>query len=263
MPESPSSSVGEGEVPCARYLTNAEPGGRADDYLAALGVDMIRPQVSSGVSLHHVCSQMKVLGRTRSARSSGLIGPVAIAAGILAALLVSCASPGEPPRDDLGPVPDGAFTTDATGYVAHRLPGNLPRYQFRIIARFENRGAATLYLGRCFPDSPQPTFTVQNTGPAESGYEQAWACVGHNRQFVIQSGEARVDTFVVEGPNTFQGGKNVGGVAEGDFRLYYDVRLAPGDGAPPAPDSTKLSNAFRVRTSQLTAPEQPGTSVTP
>ena len=179
-------------------------------------------------------------------------GFVATAAGAVAALVVSCASPTEP--RDLGPVPDGPFTTDATGYVAYRLVGDLRRYQFRIIARFQNRGASTLYLDRCFPDSPQPKFTIWNTAPVASGYSQTWACVGHNRQFAIQPGQVRVDTFAVEGPNAFQGSTNVGGVTEGDFRLYYEVRLGVGEDAPDAPDSMKLSNTFRVRTSESTAP---------
>ena len=186
---------------------------------------------------------------------------VATAATALYVLLVSCGSPGEPAPDNsesvpnLGPVPAGAFTTDATGYLAYRLPESLPRYQFRIVSRFENRSAGTLYLGRCFPDSPQPLFTVFNTVPVESGYTQGWACVGHDRQFAIRPGEVRIDTLVVEGPNMFQGGTHVPiGVTEGDFRLYFDVRLAPGDGAPAAPDSIKVSNVFRVRTSASPPP---------
>ena len=94
-----------------------------------------------------------------------------------------------------------------------------------------------------------------STTAVESGYTQIWACVGHDRQFALRAGEARVDTLLVEGPNVFQGGTNQSfGVTEGDFRLYYDVRLAPGDAAPPAPDSIKLSNAFRVRTSSSPPP---------
>jgi hypothetical protein len=62
--------------------------------------------------------------------------------------------------------------------------------------------------------------------------------------------------FAVEGPNAFQGGTNIpiGGVTDGNFRLYFDVRLGPGDGAPPAADSLKLSNVFRVRTSEAPPP---------
>src|SRR4249919_3890048 len=104
----------------------------------------------------------------------GLLHPVrrcsfsAIAAIVSAALIASCSSP----LENLGPVPAGAFTTDATGYLAHRLPGTLPRYQFRIIGRFENRGTSTVYLGRCFPNSPQPLFSVVSTTTVESGYSQ-------------------------------------------------------------------------------------------
>src|SRR4029078_3805412 len=135
------------------------------------------------------------------------------AASLLAAFLVVWSSPDAPSRNDLGPVPDGPITTDATGYVAHRLPGDLARYQFRIVARFENRGAATLSLGRCFPDSPQPKFTIWNTTPVASGYAQTWACVGHNRQFAIQSGKARVDTLVGRQTTHVHAGHNVGTVS--------------------------------------------------
>jgi hypothetical protein len=65
----------------------------------------------------------------------------------------------------------------------------------------------------------------------------------------------RTDTLVVEGPNAFQGGTSTSiGLTEGDFRLYYDVRLAAGDGGPAAPDSVNLSNIFRVRTSSSSVP---------
>jgi hypothetical protein len=202
-----------------------------------------------------VVSEMRLLRDCGPLRSLRQCGFSASAAGLIVALLVSCSSPAEPGIDNLGPVPAGAFTTDATGYLAHRLPGSLPRYQFRIISRFENRATSTLYLGRCFPDSPQPLFSVINTILVESGYTQIWACVGHDRQFAIRAGEVRMDTLLVEGPNVFQGGTNAPiGVTEGDFRLYYDVRLAAGDGAPTAPDSIKLSNAFRVRTSSSGVP---------
>jgi hypothetical protein len=38
------------------------------------------------------------------------------------------------------------------------------------------------------------------------------------------------------------------GVREGTFRLYFDVSVAPGDGAVQAPDSLRTSNAFVVHT---------------
>jgi hypothetical protein len=167
------------------------------------------------------------------------------------ALSAACRSPAGLESDNLGSVPDGAFTTDATGYVAVRIPGQ-PRYRFTVITRYENRGVVTLYLGRCFPNSPQPLFgaALATPGTGESAYATIWACVGHDKQFAIEPGEVRLDTLQVEGPNSFDGRTHEPfGVTEGDFRLYFDVRLNAGDGGPDAPDALKLSNAFRVRTS--------------
>src|SRR5215475_4935404 len=186
---------------------------------------MKRALFASSVDVVAVSWTALVLSAIRSLRQCRIAASVVAVSSVC---LVSCSSRGEPgpvePRiDNLGPVPAGAFTTDATGYLAYRLPESLPRYQFRIISRFENRTAATLYLGRCYPNSPQPLFTIWNTIPVESGYSQTWACVGHDRQFAIRTGEVRVDTLLVEGPNEFQGGTNIPiGVTEGDFRLYYD-----------------------------------------
>lgn len=167
-----------------------------------------------------------------------------------AAPLLSCGAVTSP-VDDLGPVPNGAFTTDATGYVAARIPGE-DRYRFTVISRFQNRGSATLYLGRCFPDSPQPLFSADLAAPGaqESAYSSFFSCVGHDQQFAIPPGAVRFDTLQVAGPNAFDGRTHAPiGVTSGDFRLFFDVRLAPGDGAPSAPDSLQRSNAFRVRTS--------------
>jgi hypothetical protein len=85
--------------------------------------------------------------------------------------------------------------TDATGYVAVPIaaPGAFRQYRFTIITRFENRSAAPVFLGRCYPDSPQPMYWI---GPAdgstvEAAYNPNWACVGHNKQFEIRPGGAR------------------------------------------------------------------------
>jgi hypothetical protein len=157
------------------------------------------------------------------------------------------------PRD-LGPVPDGPFTTDVTGYVAQRIiegDGTGMRYRFTVISRFENRGAVPVYLGRCFSTSPQPLFAVRVAGSLtqESGYEQVWACDGNDRQFEILAGDVRIDTLVVVGPNVFNSGSSKGrGITEGQFQLYFDVRLSKGDGAPEAPTAVHFSNAFLVHT---------------
>ncbi len=152
-------------------------------------------------------------------------------------------------------VPASRFTTDATAYVAQTSGSvEVARYSFDVISRFENRGAVTLYLGRCRPDSPQPLFGVDLAEPAgsgsRSGYAYFWACVGHDRQFAVKPGEVRVDTLHVAGPNAFDGvTKEPLGVTEGTFRLRFDVRSAPGDGLPDAPPGVGYSNTFVVRRS--------------
>ena len=151
-------------------------------------------------------------------------------------------------RRDLGPVPDGALTTDATGYVAEWIVGTQPRlYQFPVITRFENRTAAPVLLGRCLPDSPQPRYAIvqadfSRVGPA---YNPEWACVAHNKHFQLLPGAVRVDTFRIQGPNLFPSRVAIGGV----FRLKLFVRTASGD-APTAGDSLGISNAFVVRRSK-------------
>ena len=157
------------------------------------------------------------------------------------------------PLPDLGPVPDGVFMTDATGYVARRIPdsGTVPRYRFTVITRYENRGTASLFLGRCFPTSPQPVFSVVAAGSSvRSGYEYVWACVGHDKQFEVPPSAVRVDTLHVEGPNTFDGVTHQAiGVTSGRFKLLFTVGLVAGDGVPGAPLPVRLSNEFLVRTS--------------
>jgi hypothetical protein len=172
-----------------------------------------------------------------------------LAFAALCSASVSCGDDPAEPLDDLGPVPDVHFTTDTTGYTAVRIPGTLERYRFAVITRYQNRGATPVYLGRCFPQTPRPLFSVDIVEPAteESGFGQVWACVGHDDQFEILPGAARTDTFVVEGPNAFDGRTNEPfGVTKGIFRMYFDVRTARGDGAPEAPLAQRLSNAFRV-----------------
>lgn len=186
--------------------------------------------------------------------TSGLFAPRARAS--LAAAFLSCttlaACSGIAEPTGLGPVPDGAFTTDATGYVAQRLEGSANRYHFTVISRFENRGTVPLFLGRCLPTSSQPLFSVivADSSSAESGYAQIWACVGHDQQFEITPGGVRVDTLQITGPNVFPSGSSTGvGITSGKFQLYFDVRLTRGDGGTSAPAAVRGSNAFLVRTS--------------
>lgn len=149
---------------------------------------------------------------------------------------------------NLGAVPDVAFSTDATGYVAVPIDPPTNRHQFTVITRFQNRGTAPVYLGRCYPNSTQPMYgVVLANGEGESAYAQVWACVGHNQQFMMMPGQTRIDTLTIAGPNSFPSGSPTGfGQTSGHFRVLMDVRLALGDGAKQAPDSVRLSNEFVV-----------------
>ena len=169
------------------------------------------------------------------------------------ALFLACCTPTEPLLN-LGPVPDGRFTTDSTGYRARRIDGgDMPtQFAFAVTTRFETRGSVPLYLGRCFSNSPRPLFDVPLAQPsgAGSGYAQVWACVGHDRQFEVLPGAIRIDTLLVGGPNSWDPVTHAThGITAGVFRIAFDVRLAPGPfGGVPVPDSLRLSNAFVVRT---------------
>lgn len=166
-------------------------------------------------------------------------------------LLLGCGEPTAPL--DLGPVPNVAFTTDATGYVAREFErvNGYPIYRFTIIARYENRGIASLYVDRCTPQSPSPiygVFLVDST--KTSAFNMFWGCVGVSHLIEVPPGATKVDTFVVRGPNAFDSGSQVPlpGVLAGRYRLWYGVRLAEGERAPYAPRELQFSNDFIVTT---------------
>jgi hypothetical protein len=175
-------------------------------------------------------------------RGRSIAGALFLATGL--ALVESCTS--------TEPIPSsGLLKTDASWYLADPIEssGTPPRRHFRVITRFENTTSVPLYLGRCFPDSPRPLFTVAvaDTKPRDSAYGQIWGCVGHSNQFQIVPGAFRVDTFDVSGPNEFPSGNPVGiGTVQGLFQMFFDVRLEPGDGAEPAPREFEFSNVFNV-----------------
>src|SRR5439155_10547587 len=113
-----------------------------------------------------------------------------------------------------GVLPDSGwrFTTDSAEYTARPIApsGQRERFGFRVIARFENRTSAPVYLGRCYPTSAQPLFSVAwadrpSSMPPFVGYSQVWMCVGHDQQFQIGPDAWRVDTLLVTGPNAWDG----------------------------------------------------------
>ena len=139
-----------------------------------------------------------------------------------AAVLASCSGVNEPLSGNFG---EPGLTTDASEYTAHVIDDGFgpSRYSFQVIARFHNATSSTIYLARCYPDTPYPIYGVSAVGepPSAGGaaYDPVWACVGHDRQIAVPAGSTRTDTLTIAGPNAFDGITHVGiGRTEGRFR---------------------------------------------
>ena len=150
-----------------------------------------------------------------------------------------------------------ALVTDSVAYAATRVEdgSSLPRYAFRVIARYTNRTNGPVYLARCYPDSPTPIYdVVEARQPEQSAvaYSPFWGCVGHDRQIGVAPGASRVDTLVITGPNASKSGMSQGiGATEGAFRLVYGAQACRGDGACPIASAVlRYSNEFRVTVSR-------------
>ena len=159
-----------------------------------------------------------------------------------AALLIlgtGCGTIASAPDSDPG---SSGLHTDRATYVATRVngQGNYAQYGFRIVARFDNTSPDTLYLARCYPDSPTPIYGVGLAdGPAppssgRSAYNGAWACVGHDRQIAVAPRSSRIDTLPIRGPNMWDGiNRTPIGVLTGRMRLGYEVQRCRGDALCP------------------------------
>ena len=152
--------------------------------------------------------------------------------GALALAPPGCTTPLNPDAGE-----EAALRVDRDRYVAARVggEGRQLRYGFQVIARFENRSARTLYLARCYPDSPTPIYGVRlvdGTDRWGSAYDGAWACVGHDEQIEVRPGAARTDTLQLIGPGAFDGRTGEAfGTLVGRMRLVYEVQSCRGDGA--------------------------------
>ena len=129
-------------------------------------------------------------------------------------------------RDNpLAPLPS-TLSTDAVRYVA--VPGNpigaTREYSFTIVARFTNSGRYTVFLSRCFSDTPYPIFGIDVVGSdTASAYSPGWACVGGN-YFRVAPGESRSDTLPIRAPWGIDGRTGIPfGVFEGRFVLAYEM----------------------------------------
>jgi len=159
------------------------------------------------------------------------------------ALLVGCESEPVGPGQDLeGP----AIKTDQLSYVAVPLEGegDYRRYGFTVVAEFTNLTDRNVFLGRCYPDSPTPMFSVYGDGFG-SAYSGVWACVGHKNQFRVKPGQSRVDTLHLRGPSRWSAGEPQGEL-EGRVRLRYFVGYCTDDCPDEAPDSLSSSDFFEV-----------------
>lgn len=141
--------------------------------------------------------------------------------------------------------------TDRTAYVAtyEKGEGTYRTYGFRVIAELENHSGATVYLSRCYPDSPIPIYHVTLVDGEDAwgaAYSGVWACVGHNDQIAVPAGAARVDTLHLTGPNAWDGvTKEPFGAFTGLMQLHYEIQTCRGDGACGLPVAG-ASNTFRV-----------------
>ena len=165
---------------------------------------------------------------------------------------------GNPAVPDLAIAREGEpLQTDRLEYTATRLEDNGPysQYGFAVEVEYRNTTDEPLWLGRCYPDSETPKYGVEATEAGEAAYDQAWACVGHDEQFLIPPGDSRTDVLLIRGPNAWGGCTAHGclddhayhGTLQGRFRLRYDVRLCGGDCYERAPDELRISNEFVVR----------------
>jgi hypothetical protein len=174
--------------------------------------------------------------------------------GIAAALILVVACGTATAARNADPASSGLHT-DRTAYVATRVGGEgvYTQYGFRVEARFNNMSRDTLYLARCYPESPTPIYGVELVDtPAASfregaAYSGAWACVGHDRQIAVAPHSSRVDTLLIRGPNAWDGVSHIPfGTLTGRMRLRYEVQRCRGDGACAASGDAGRSNPFDV-----------------
>jgi hypothetical protein len=121
-----------------------------------------------------------------------------------------------------------SLQVDQTDYKVPcvRGKGDACTFSFKLVARFHNPTADTLYINRCSPTAPTPEYGVETVTDSteDAAYDPIWACVGHDSPVVVAPHATRIDTLRIEGPNSFDGKTNVPlGVFEGEFRLIYKV----------------------------------------
>lgn len=130
----------------------------------------------------------------------------------------------------------GMLRTDSREYTARAHPLGIT---FQIVARYENRTAGPVYLGRCTSRSPIPIYYIH----AVNGDEVVgqWACVG-TEPIRVEGGEVRIDTLRINRP---EGLWRL--VPAPRFILRYEAGSCPDIISCPLPDSARVSKPFTVR----------------
>lgn len=136
-----------------------------------------------------------------------------------AALLLGCGGPILPGTQEL------AITTDRAAYVAESVghPDGLAEYEFQLTATVENVGTGTVFLERCRPEDPRPTYAIELLDAPDqwgSAFNPTWGCAGHDAHIRIDPGERLTFTFAIRGPNAWDGHTHESyGALNGEMRL--------------------------------------------
>ncbi|HEY7767854.1 MAG TPA: hypothetical protein VIB55_06710, partial [Longimicrobium sp.] len=85
--------------------------------------------------------------------------------------------------------------TDSSEYAARAHPLGM---EFQIVARYENRTAGPIYLGRCTSRSPIPIHYIHTVDGDEVVGQ--WSCVG-TEPIRVEAGEVRIDTLRIGRPD--------------------------------------------------------------
>ena len=172
--------------------------------------------------------------------------------GFLLVALVGCGSPvttpGELTTDESGQV---TLRTDREAYIASPVGGEVPyrTYEFTLVAQFTNGMSRSVYLQRCYPDTPYPIYGIASAEEegGEAAYNPTWACVGHDVPIMVLAGMTRTDTLRIMGPNAWDGHTNQPfGDLVGRFRLSYMVGTCRAVSGCEVPGRFRDSNEFEV-----------------
>jgi hypothetical protein len=172
--------------------------------------------------------------------------------GFLIAGLVACESSAAP-SDRVTADQSGEVTlrTDGAAYSARLIggEGSYRTYAFTLVAQFTNRMPESVYLERCYPDTPYPVYGIgSGAGGPAAAYDPAWACVAHGVPIVVPAGDTRIDSLSISGPNAWDGrtGEPLGDLV-GSFRLSYRVGTCPAISSCELPGRFRESNQFEIR----------------